>query len=183
MSLRLHKEETSLLMIDVQERLLPSIDRHEEVVRNGVRLLKTAELLSLPVLYTEQYPKGIGPTEASLLAALPKGARRFEKLHFSCLEEPGFLDDFEATMRPVTVVFGTETHICVLSTVEDLLDRGRKIVIAADASGSRTSDNQNLALATARSCGALVLPTETVVYQLLGRSGTPDFKAMLPFFK
>jgi nicotinamidase-related amidase len=183
MSLRLHKEETSLLMIDVQERLLPSIDRHEAVVQNGVRLLKVAELLSLPVLYTEQYPKGIGPTEASLLAALPKDARRFEKMHFSCCEEPDFLENFEAPMRPVTVVFGTESHICVLSTVEDLLERGRKIVIAADASGSRTSDNHNLALATLRSCGALVLPTETVVYQLLGKSGTTDFKAMLPFFK
>jgi nicotinamidase-related amidase len=183
MSLRLHKEETSLLMIDVQERLLPSIDRHEAVVQNAVRLLKTAELLSLPVLYTEQYPKGIGSTEASVLAALPKGARRFEKMTFSCCEEPGFLDIFEATMRSVTVIFGTESHICILSTLEDLLDRGRKIVLAADASGSRTSDNHNLALATARSCGALVLPTETIVYQLLGRSGTPEFKAMLPFFK
>jgi nicotinamidase-related amidase len=183
MSLRLHKEETSLLMVDLQERLLPSIDRHEAVVQNAARLLKVAELLSLPVLYTEQYPKGIGPTEASLLAALPKGARRYEKMNFSCCEEPDFLDIFEETMRPVTVIFGTESHICVLSTTEDLLERGKKIVVAADASGSRTSDNQNMAMATLRSCGALVLPTETVVYQLLGRSGTPEFKAMLPLFK
>jgi nicotinamidase-related amidase len=170
-------------MIDIQERLLPSIDRHEAVVRNGVRLLKAADLLSLPVLYTEQYPKGIGPTEASLLDALPKGSKRFEKVTFSCCEEPGFLENFEATMRSVTVAFGTECHICVLSTVEDLLDRGRKIVVAADASGSRTPDNHAWALETLRSCGALVLPTETIVYQLLGRSGTPDFKSMLPFFK
>ncbi|MDR1622413.1 MAG: isochorismatase family protein [Synergistaceae bacterium] len=183
MSLRLHKEETSFLMIDVQERLLPSIHRREEVVQNAVRLMKVAEVLSLPVLYTEQYPKGIGSTEASVLAALPQGTRRFEKMTFSCCEEPDFLGIFEATMRPVTVVFGTETHICVLSTTEDLLDRGRKIVIAADACGSRTPDNYSLALATLRSCGALVLPTETVVYQLLGRSGTPEFKAMLPLFK
>ncbi|MDR1978149.1 MAG: isochorismatase family protein [Synergistaceae bacterium] len=183
MSLRLHREETSLLMIDVQERLLPSIDRREAVVQNAVRLLKTADLLSLPVLYTEQYPKGIGSTETSVLSALPKESRRFEKMTFSCCEEPGFLESLDALARPVTVVFGTESHICILSTMEDLLDRGRKIVMAADACGSRTSDNHNLALAAARSCGALVLPTETVVYQLLGRSGTPEFKAMLPFFK
>jgi nicotinamidase-related amidase len=170
-------------MVDVQERLLPSIDRHEAVVQNALRLLKTADLLSLPVLYTEQYPKGMGSTEASLLAALPKGSKRFEKITFSCCEEPEFLENFDAIMRPVTVVFGTESHICMLSTVEDLLDLGRKIVVAADASGSRTPDNHNFALATARSCGALVLPTETIVYQLLGRSGTPDFKTMLPFFK
>jgi nicotinamidase-related amidase len=183
MALRLRKEETSLLMIDVQERLLPSIDRRGAVIQNVIRLLKTAEVLSLPVLYTEQYPKGIGSTEASVLAALPEGARRFEKMTFSCCEEPDFPGIFEATMRPVTVVFGTESHICVLSTTEDLLDRGRKVVIAADACGSRTSENHNLALATLRSCGALVLPTETVVYQLLGRSGTPEFKTMLPLFK
>jgi nicotinamidase-related amidase len=170
-------------MIDVQERLLPSIDKREAVVQNGVRLLTVAKVLSLPVLYTEQYAKGLGSTAESLLAALPDGARRFEKMTFSCFEEPGFAENLRALSRPAVVIFGTESHICVLSTLEDLLDHGYRAVMAADASGSRTPDNQQLALDAARSFGVLVLPTETIVYQLIGRSGTPEFKAMLPLFK
>jgi nicotinamidase-related amidase len=173
-------------MVDVQERLLPSISGSGAVLENGVRLLKTAAELALPVLYTEQYPKGIGATAAelsSILAALPEGARRFEKTAFSCCDEPGFPVAFQAAEREVTVMFGIESHICVLSTVRDLLERGRKIVLAADACGSRSPENHRLALDAARAWGAAVLPTETVVYQLLGRSGTPEFKALLPLFK
>jgi nicotinamidase-related amidase len=152
---RLHREKTSLLMVDVQERLLPLISGHEAVLRNVVR--------------------------------------RFEKTAFSCCDEPGFIKVFQATMRESVVIFGIESHICVLSTVQDLLGqdlldqdppgRGRQIVLAADACGSRSPENHRLALDDARTRGAVVLPTETVIYQLLGRSGTPEFKTLLPLFK
>ena len=180
---RLRKEETAFLMIDVQERLLPSISENGAVLENGVRLLRTAAQLRLPVLYTEQYPKGIGATAAELSSVLPEGTRRFEKTTFSCCEEPGFLEVLQSMERDVTVVFGIESHICVLSTVQGLRERGRKSVVAADASVSRRPENHRLALDAARDCGAAVLPTEPVVYQLLGRSGTPEFKALLPLFK
>ena len=177
------REETSFLMIDVQERLLPTIDGHEAVTRNAVRLLNAAGIMSMPVLYTEQYPKGIGSTLGEVLSALPEGTSRFEKTSFSCFGEPEFPEVFKTFARSVTVVFGTETHICVLATIQDLLTRGFEVVLVADACGSRDRRNHDLALDTARSCGALVLSTETIVYQLLGRAGTPEFKAMLPIIK
>jgi len=179
----MNREETSFLMIDVQERLLAAIDGQEAVARNAVILLRAAGAMSVPVLYTEQYPKGIGATIGEALSALPEGASRFEKSTFSCFGEPAFSEAFMASARSVTVVFGTETHICVLATVQDLLARRREVVLAADACGSRDRRNHDLALEAARSCGALVLPTESIVYQLLGRSGTPEFKAMLSLIK
>ncbi|MDR2523669.1 MAG: isochorismatase family protein [Synergistaceae bacterium] len=180
---RLRVEETSFLMVDLQERLLPSIDRQETVIQNAVRLLKTAGVLSVPVLYTEQYPKGIGPTVPEALDAMPEGTPRFEKTFFSCWGERGFAEVFQTIARPLAVIFGTETHVCVLGTAQDLLSQGKKVVLAADACGSRTQENHNLGLDAARSCGALIVPTETVVYHLLEKSGTPEFKALLPLFK
>ncbi|MDR3231948.1 MAG: hydrolase [Synergistaceae bacterium] len=184
MTVRLRKNETLFLMIDIQERLLPSIQNPDAIVQNGVRLLKAAEALSLPVVWTEQYPKGIGPTAAPLKENLPASAIRFEKLHFSCCDEPGFTEKLRELNRPTVVIFGTETHVCVLSTTLDLIrSEGYGVVFVADASGSRTRENHNLALDAARSLGALVLPTETVIYQLLERSGTAEFKGLLPLFK
>ena len=170
-------------MVDVQERLVSIITEGEAVERNAVRLLKTADVLSLPVLYTEQYPKGIGPTAAEVFRALPKGSPRFEKTSFFCCDEPGFLEAFEKNSRATVVIFGIESHICVLSTAMDLQNRGYQVVFAADASGTRSPENHALALCAARDFGVAVLPTETIVYQLLERSGTPEFKALLPLFK
>jgi nicotinamidase-related amidase len=183
---RLRKETISFLMVDLQERLLSSIAGRVSLTRNVVRLLTAADVLSLPVLYTEQNPKGIGPTAGDLVRALPKNARRFEKMAFSCCDEPGFLEIFHEDMflaSSVTVVFGIETHICVLGTVQDMLGRRRKVVVASDACGSRNQADHELALAAAQFCGAFVVPTETVVYHLLEKAGTAAFKALLPLFK
>lgn len=183
MFVRLRERETSLLMIDIQTRLLPSIAGYEAVRANARRLLQAAGVLSLPVIYTEQYPKGIGSTAEELVAVLPERTRYFEKTAFSCCDEPGFFDMFQDGEKFVTVIFGVESHICVLSTAMDLLSRGRKVVVAADACGSRNEDNHALALDALRSCGAGIVPTETVIYQLLGKAGTPEFKELLPLFK
>ncbi len=176
-------KNSALLMVDIQERLMPSIAGGEVVLRNAVRLLTAAKVLNLPLLVTEQYPKGIGPTLPELNALVPSGTPRLEKTCFSCCGAEGFDGALDALDRPVTVVFGIETHICILSTVMDLLGRGRSVVLAADACGSRSAENHALALDAARGCGALVVPTETVVYRMLGAAGTPEFKALLPLFK
>ena len=181
---RLRLGAVRFLMIDIQERLLPSIHANDAVVANSRRLLAAARLLDVPVFYTEQYPKGIGVTVGELMKALPETAKRFEKTHFSCVDEPGFKDFlYDQDVQTVTVVWGTEAHICVLSTVMDMLDCGKRVAVVSDASCSRTRENRDMAMDAMRAAGALVLPTETVVYQLLGRSGTDAFKAMLPFFK
>lgn len=183
MTFRLRRDEVRLLMIDVQERLLPVISGREAIVRNAVRLAKAAAVLAVPFFYTEQYPKGIGGTDGTIAAALPETARRLEKMHFSCCSEENF-DAFLAQQpRPVTVLFGIESHICVLGTALDMIARGHRIAVAADACGSRSPENHALAVEAMRAAGAPVIPTETVVYHMLGRSGTPEFKALLPLFK
>ena len=179
----LNRDETSFLMLDVQEKLLPVIDRNDAVKCSVVKLLKAADIMSVPVLYTEQYPNGIGATAEEALSAMPEGAQRFEKMTFSCFGEPEFAKVFKLFARPVTVIFGIETHICVLSTIQDMLAIGYKVVIASDACGSRDRENHNIALTAAGHCGALVLPVETIIFQMLGRSGTTEFKAVLPLLK
>lgn len=180
---KLKKEETAFLLVDIQERLLPSISGQDTIVQNAIRLLKAADVLKLPLIYTEQYPKGIGPTVSPLMENLPAQAIRFEKTAFSCCGESEFVNGLRETKRETIVVFGIETHICILSTITDLLKEGYKVVLASDACGSRNPDNHTTAVAAIRACGAVVVPTETIVYQLLERAGTPEFKALLPLFK
>jgi nicotinamidase-related amidase len=171
-------------MIDMQEKLFPHISSHTEIGENSVRLLAAARLLDIPLKYTEQYPKGIGGTDEGIAKAIPDGAQRFEKNSFSCLDAPGFAEFCGlAATDIVTVVWGIEAHICVMSTVMDMIERDLPVAVVMDASGSRRSENRDAAFDAMRFAGALVIPTESVVYQLLEMSGTAQFKAMLPFFK
>lgn len=180
---RLRAGETRFLMVDIQEKLFPHIFEQGKIRENSQRLIAAAKLLDIPFFYTEQYPKGIGPTDEELRKALPPEAKRMEKMHFSCMDEPGFEDFLGGRKKFVTVVWGIETHICIETTVMDMLDRGMRVAVVSDAVGSRTRENRETALDAMLRAGALVLSTETVVYQLLCRSGTDAFKAMLPFFK
>lgn len=181
---RLRKERARFLMVDIQEKLFPHISDGDEIAANSLRLLASARLMDIPFFYTEQYPKGLGETESDLIKALPENARRFEKTCFSCMEEPGFTKFLGSRGKePVTVVWGIETHICIMSTVMDMLDEGMSVAVVSDAVGSRKREHRQTALAAMQRAGALVLPTESVVYQLLERAGTEKFKAMLPFFK
>jgi len=178
-----------LLMIDIQERLIPAIYNKEEVISNSVRLLTAAKELSVPAIISEQYPKGIGATVPELKALIPEGSAMLEKVEFSCCENPEFGDallnlNFHSGTRDTAVLFGVETHICVLGTAIDLQERyNLNVVIAADACGSRTERNHSLALEAARSLGCVVVPAETVIYHMLQKAGTPQFKALLPLFK
>ena len=180
--IRYAQTNVQMLMVDIQERLLPSIDRQETVLRNARILGAAAKELKIPVKVTEQYPKGIGPTVVGLREATD-GCAVFEKKHFSCCDAPGFDAFFFAPDRPITVLFGIETHICILSTLLDMRERGLPVILAADACGSRNPLHASLALDQARSAGALVLPVESIVYRILGCAGTPEFKALLPLFK
>ena len=180
---RLRKENAAMLMIDVQEKLLPVITGNDEIVMNIVKLMKAAKVLEIPVIYTEQYPKGIGSTVSPLLEALPDKAARFEKNTFSCCDELGFNEKLRGLNPSLIIVFGIESHICVLATIMDILPQGIKVVIAADACGSRNPLHHDLAMEEARACGASILPTESIVYHMLLRSGTQEFKTLLSLFK
>ena len=178
-----------LLMIDMQERLLPAIFNKDEIIKNSVRILTAARELSVPMIATEQYPKGIGATIPELKNLIPEDTTIMEKVEFSCCAASGFGDailnlNFNTGSKDTVILFGVETHICVLATAMELIEKyNLNVVIAADACGSREEKNHNLALDAARSIGCLVVPTETVVYHMLEKAGTPQFKALLPLFK
>ncbi|HHV53469.1 MAG TPA: isochorismatase family protein [Synergistaceae bacterium] len=179
----LQSSKSQLLLVDMQEKLLPAMQNNDEIAKNAKTLLKAADLLGIPVKYTEHYPSGLGPTVEVVRQTLPPSSMRFEKVHFSCWAEAGFADFIRNGSRDQIVMAGIESHICVLSTALDLLKEGYQVAVSLDAVGSRRSHHHESALRALASAGALVVPTETIVYQWLARAATEAFRAMLPYFK
>lgn len=178
----IQRADALLLVVDVQERLAPAIDQGAAAIANVRRLLGAAGRLAVPVMVSEQYVRGLGATLGELLP-LPAGAERFEKIHFSCTSEPGFLDRLAAQKRRQIVVCGMEAHVCVLQTVLGLLAAGYAVFLVADASGSRTPANHGAALARAQAAGAAIVTSEMVLFEWLGQAATDDFRAVLPLIK
>jgi nicotinamidase-related amidase len=166
-----------LLVVDIQERLAAVMAEREKVVANAGHLIAAAQLLGVPVVHTEQYPRGLGPTVPELRAALEPAAA-VEKMTFDCCAEPTFGPALGRTGRSTVIVCGMETHICVLQTVLGLLAGGMSVHVAADAVCSRNPENARIALELMRDAGAVVTCAETVMFQLLVRAGTPEFKAI-----
>lgn len=179
----LDRNQAQLLLIDVQEKLCPSMYNRDKVCRNSGILLETAGLLDIPVKVTEQYPKGLGGTVTELEEKLPGNAHKFEKVHFSCYSEPGFHHFIQQAGRSQIIVAGIEGHICVLATVLEMLKDNYSVAVVADATGSRRRKHHKLALEAMGQAGAFIVPMETAVYQLLGQSGTPEFKTLLRHFR
>ncbi len=173
----LHRDETALLIIDVQERLAAVMEKKGQVVGNTLHLVALAGMLGIPVVVTEQYPKGLGRTVPEIAAALPS-VQPIEKLSFDCCGEPSFMDRIRLLGRKKFVVTGMETHICVLQTSVGLLREGLGVHLVQDAVCSRTGDNWRSGLEFVRDAGGVVTNTETVLFQLLGAAGTPEFKAI-----
>jgi nicotinamidase-related amidase len=161
-----------LLLIDLQERLVPAIYNGEVVVARAVRLAEAARLLDVPVRATEQYPAGLGPTVPPL-AAYPQAV--LAKTTFSAAEDPGFSGLLPAGTSEI-VVAGCETHVCVLQTVLGLLGRGRRVLLAADATGSRHPDDRTAALDRARQHGVEIVTSEMVLFEWLRDARHPKFR-------
>ena len=166
-----------LVIIDVQERLFDAMDaeRRDEMIRNIKILGSAARRLSVPVVVTEQYPKGLGRTLPELKALLDD-VTPIEKTAFSCCGVPAFADRLRALDPSRVVLAGIEAHVCVLLTAIDLLAQGYQVSMVADAVCARTPANMELGLAQARQAGAVVTATETVVFQLLGRADSDAFR-------
>jgi nicotinamidase-related amidase len=174
---RLERTTTALLVIDVQERLLPAIHEAVEIERRICVAIDGAGALGLPLLATEQYPRGLGPTVPSVAERLG-GANPTEKLSFSCCGADAV--DRELTrLAPATVlIVGIETHVCVMQTCLDLLERSITPVILADCTGSRHERDHRYALERLASAGALVTTVEAALFELTGVAGTDEFKAI-----
>ncbi len=169
----LDSKRSTLLVIDVQEKLLPHIADHSDVLAHCGWLVRVATRLGVPVLATEQYPHGIGATHPDLRALLPAAPR--EKLHFSCVAA-GCLDADPAFAREQLVLCGIETHVCVLQTALELRAGNREVFVVEDAVGSRRSADKAAALARMHSHGVQIVTREMVAFEWLHESGTPTFK-------
>lgn len=179
---RLARTKAALVVVDIQERLLPAIFEKERVLQNAVRLAKGAAALKVPTLVTEQYRKGIGLTLPELASAIP-GFAPIEKMAFSACGATGFLDSLRATGATDVILCGIEAHVCVCQSCLDLLDAGFRVFVVADAISSRTPENRQVALDRMRAAGAVIASTEMVLFELLERAGTDEFKQILPLVK
>lgn len=168
---------SALLIIDMQERLTPAMDGAEPATANAAKLMQAAGRLGVPMLVSEQYPKGLGRTVPPIAALAPTGAVA-EKLSFSCLEDAGWRGRFERLDRRQAVIAGVEAHVCVLQTALGLKAAGYEPAVVADAVASRKAESRAVALDRLRQNGVEIVTTEMVLFEWLGRAGTPEFKAL-----
>jgi nicotinamidase-related amidase len=171
MSDRLSRSRAALVVVDVQEGFRPVIDGFNGVAKQAATLVQAAKVLGLPVVVTEQYPKGLGPTIPEVAEHLD-GVERHPKTVFSAPMAEGF--DMEG--RDQAIVCGIEAHICVMQSTLDLLDRGVHVEVAADAVSSRTQLDRDVGLERMREGGARLTTVETALFELLGQAGTDEFK-------
>lgn len=172
--MRINADRAALVVVDVQEAFRPSVANFERVARASGVLVQAAREVGVPVIVTEQYPKGLGHTVAEVASHLPEGTEPIEKLTFSAASADGF----DLAGREQAIVCGIETHVCVSHTVLDLLEAGTEVHVVTDAVGSRAEANRELGLRKLERAGAVLTSVETVVFELVREAGTPQFKAL-----
>ena len=173
---------SALLLVDVQERLAPAVEGGEACVARCRILLEAAGRLAVPMLATEQYPEGLGPTVPEL-AALLGPARTYAKRCFAASAEPRIAAALQELGRPQIVLCGMEAHVCVLQTALDLLRLGLRPIVVADAVASRRAQSRQLALDRLRANGSEIVDSEMVLFEWLHEAGTADFKALIRLIK
>ena len=171
--LLMSRHDTGLLVIDVQEKLIPLIPGHQRIVWNIGRLLDAAAILGVPAAGTEQYPKGLGPLVPELRTRL---AHVPQKLAFSCAGCVNSLQQSAFTGRDKLLVCGIETHVCVQQTVIDLLSMGVAVYVAVDAVGARYAIDHDVALKRMDAAGAVLTTTESAIFEICQSAGTAEFK-------
>src|SRR5271166_2495648 len=180
----LEAAECALIVVDIQEKLLPPIFNKEAMVRNSQLLIRLAKILSIPAMVTTQYSKGLGstvPEIASLLAEV----RTIDKMEFGCFGSEEFRSVLKKLpgYRNTVLLCGMEAHICVTQTALGALNDGYLVHVASDAVGSRSESNWKIGLDRMRAAGAVISSTEMMMYELLRCSGTPQFKELLQYIK
>ncbi|MBW2540061.1 MAG: hydrolase [Deltaproteobacteria bacterium] len=179
---KLEKDKTGLLIIDVQEKLMQVMGRRQRVAANITKLVLLSKLFDFPVILTEQYPKWLGPTLPEVTESLP-AYQPISKLHFNCCDVDGFNHRLDSEDLRDVIVTGVESHICVFQTCISILERGYRVHVPQDAVDSRTDENWRVGLDLMKQAGAVITSTETVIYQILKKAGTKEFKQMLKVMK
>lgn len=180
----LQPKDCALLVVDIQERLMPVIDGREEVARNAALLMKAAAVLGMPVMATTQYVARIGELVPEVKAELGEVVP-LDKMEFDCFANQTIKDKARELTPGINtlIICGVETHICIYQTVLGALQEGYKVWVPADAVSSRSPRNYETGLARIKELGATVGNTEMIIYDLLHRAGTREFKELLPYLK
>ncbi len=172
MSHKLQPDRTTLVVVDVQEGFRKAIPGFERLAQAAATLVQGADAIGIPIVITEQYPKGLGETAPEVADHLPEGVEPLEKVCFSAADA----ERFDLGGRDQVLVCGIETHVCVSQTVLDLLEGGAEAHVVIDAVGSRTDENKHVGLQKMGRAGAIVTSVEAALFELLGRAGTDEFK-------
>lgn len=178
----IRSEDSALVVIDMQERLVPAMQAPARTLKNASLLLRAAQVCGVPAILTEQYPKGLGATVPEIAAAAGSSPI-IEKLHFSCMEDSEFLQAFSELGRKQAVLAGMEAHVCVVQTAASLCEAGYDVFVVSDATASRTLGSEAACITRLNASGVSVVTTEMVVFEWLGKAGTPAFKQLLPMIK
>jgi nicotinamidase-related amidase len=176
------KDHTATLVIDIQERLFPHISEHSNLEKNVKILIQGMEILGIPILVTEQYPKGLGATIPSIVKTLTN-FEPIEKISFSCCDESRFLKALTMLNKNYVIIAGVEAHVCVLQTVMDLVDSGYYPVVVEDCVSSRRKNDKEIAIARMRQEGAMITTYESILLELCRVSGNETFKKISGLIK
>ncbi len=180
--MRILHEATVAVVVDIQEKLLPHIYDGESLLRNCLKLIEGLKILSVPLIFTQQYTKGLGPTVAPVVKLIPE-FEHIEKNSFSCCEEPAFKERLALTSRKNVILCGIESHVCVLQTCLDLIDTGYTPVVVEDCVSSRKPDDKAVAIERMRQEGARITTLESVLFELTRRAGTDTFRSISKLVK
>lgn len=178
----LKKEDTVLLVVDVQGKLAQLMYEKEKLLKNLKNLIQGIKTLEIPIIWMEQYPKGLGPTIPEIAGLLPD-MKPIAKTSFSCCGESRFMTRLNALNRNQILICGIETHVCIHQTTMDLIKLGYEVEVVADAVSSRTKENRETGLHKMEAAGAKITSVEMVLFELLRVAGTEEFKAISKMLK
>jgi len=178
----LTRDGTVLVVIDVQEKLFVKMEEKERIAENICKLIRFANLIGIPIIITEQYPKGLGPTIPEI-RKLTSGIKPIEKVEFSCLGSKAFREKLSEIHARNLVLTGIESHICVAQTAIEALTGGYRVYVVFDAVSSRRREDKTIAIERMRRQGAVIVTSEMLMYEILRKAGTPEFKEILKLVK
>lgn len=171
----IYPNSSCLLVIDIQDKLVPAVHENETLIKNTRWLVELAKLVDVPVLTSEQYPQGLGGTVAELKEILPEDGF-MDKQHFSCIADSACNEKINSIRPNQVIIVGMEAHVCVLQTAIQLKQQAREVYVVADCVSSRNPYDKEMALERLRNCGVHIVTKEMVGFEWIQQSGTPEFK-------
>jgi nicotinamidase-related amidase len=180
--MRLNKENTIAIVVDVQEKLLPHMFNNDEILANCLKMVNGLRAMNVPIVVTQQYTKGLGNTIDEISTAI-ENFSFIEKLTFSCYREPSFIKVLNRSGKRNVIIMGIESHVCVLQTALDLLYNNFNPIVVTDAIGSRKQNDMKITLWRMRDVGCVMTTTESILFELCIQAGTEEFKTISKLVK